>query len=45
MPAHTYFTLKYILNYSRVRLYDGSFNEWSNFDHLLVEVGEGRKKE
>lgn len=36
MSAHTYFTLKYVLGFPRVRNYDGSFNEWSNVDTLPV---------
>lgn len=39
MAAHTYFTLKYLLDFPKVRLYDGSFNEWSNVDGLPVETG------
>ena len=39
MSAHTYFTLKYLLNYPNVRNYDGSFNEWSNIKDLPVETG------
>jgi thiosulfate/3-mercaptopyruvate sulfurtransferase len=37
MSSHTYFTLKYILGFPKVRNYDGSFNEWSNIDSLPVE--------
>ncbi len=37
MAAHTYFTLKYVLGFPKVRNYDGSFNEWSNVDSLPVE--------
>ena len=40
MASHTYLTLKYLLNYPKVRLYDGSFNEWSNRDDLPVETGQ-----
>jgi thiosulfate/3-mercaptopyruvate sulfurtransferase len=36
MSAHTYFTLKYVLGFPRVRNYDGSFNEWSNVDALPI---------
>ncbi len=36
MSAHTYFTLRYVLGFPRVRNYDGSFNEWSNVDTLAV---------
>jgi thiosulfate/3-mercaptopyruvate sulfurtransferase len=39
MSAHTYFTLKYILGYPRVKNYDGGFNEWSNIEELPVETG------
>ena len=39
MSAHTYFTLKYLLGFPKVRNYDGSFNEWSNIDSLPVEKG------
>ncbi|MCK9275605.1 MAG: sulfurtransferase [Syntrophales bacterium] len=39
MSAHTYFTLKYLLGYSNVKNYDGSFNEWSNIENLPVQTG------
>ena len=39
MSAHTYFTLKHILGYPKVKNYDGSFNEWSNYEDLPVETG------
>ena len=39
MSAHAYFTLKHILGYPKVKNYDGSFNEWSNFEDLPVETG------
>jgi thiosulfate/3-mercaptopyruvate sulfurtransferase len=39
MSAHTYFTLKYLLGYPKVKNYDGSFNEWSNIPELPVETG------
>jgi thiosulfate/3-mercaptopyruvate sulfurtransferase len=38
--AHTYFSLKYVLGFPDVRLYDGSFNEWSNRDDLPVQTGK-----
>ncbi len=38
--AHTYFSLKYLIGFPDVRLYDGSFNEWSNPDELPVETGK-----
>ena len=39
MASHSYVTLKYVLGYPKVRLYDGSFNEWSVVDSLPVETG------
>ncbi len=42
MSAHSYFTLKYILSYPKVKNYDGGFNEWSNLDELPVETGLGK---
>ncbi len=39
MASHTYITLKYVLGYPKVKLYDGSFNEWSVVDSLPVETG------
>jgi thiosulfate/3-mercaptopyruvate sulfurtransferase len=39
MSAHSYFTLKHILGYPRVKNYDGSFNEWSNIDELPIGTG------
>ncbi len=38
MASHTYLTLKYILKFPRVKLYDGSFNEWSNRSELPVDT-------
>jgi len=38
--AHTYFSLKYILGFPDVRLYDGGFNEWANRDELPVQTGK-----
>jgi thiosulfate/3-mercaptopyruvate sulfurtransferase len=40
MAADTYFTLKYILGYPQVKLYDGSYSEWSNFDYLPIQTGD-----
>jgi 3-mercaptopyruvate sulfurtransferase SseA len=37
ISAHTYFILKYVLGFPKVRNYDGGFNEWSNVDALPVE--------
>lgn len=39
MSAHTYFTLKYLLGFPKVRNYDGSFNEWSSIPDLPIETG------
>lgn len=39
MASHTYITLKYVLGYPKVKLYDGSFNEWSVVEGLPVETG------
>lgn len=38
MASHTYFSLRYLLGYPKVKVYDGSFNEWSNRDELPVEA-------
>ncbi|MEN6645397.1 MAG: sulfurtransferase [Armatimonadia bacterium] len=40
MSAHTYFTLKYVLGFSNVSNYDGSFNVWSSVKSLPVVTGE-----
>lgn len=40
MSAHTYVTLKYILEYPNVSNYDGGFNEWQSVAVLPVNVGE-----
>lgn len=32
--AHTWFILKYLLGYSQVKNYDGSWNEWSKFGQI-----------
>jgi len=41
MSAHSYFTLKHILGYPKVKNYDGGFNEWSNIPELPVDTGLG----
>jgi thiosulfate/3-mercaptopyruvate sulfurtransferase len=35
--AYTWFVLKYLLGYSNVRNYDGSWNEWSRLPHARIE--------
>jgi thiosulfate/3-mercaptopyruvate sulfurtransferase len=35
--AHTYFTLRYILNQNSVQLYDGGMGEWANSTDLPME--------
>ena len=37
--SHVYFTLKYVLGFSRVRLYRGSWLEWSADKNLPVRIG------
>ncbi len=44
MASHTYLTLKYILKFPTVKIYDGGFNEWSNREDLPVETGDSEKK-
>lgn len=39
--SHVHFTLRYLLGYPRVRVYDGSFTEWSEREELPVETGAG----
>ena len=38
--SHTWFVLKYLLNYTRVKNYDGSWTEWGNLVGAPVEIGE-----
>jgi thiosulfate/3-mercaptopyruvate sulfurtransferase len=37
--SHIYFTLKYVLGFPRVRLYRGSWVEWSSDKKLPVKIG------
>ncbi len=38
--SHTWFALKYLLGYDRVRNYDGSWTEWGNLVDAPIEKGE-----
>lgn len=40
MAAHTYFALRHVLGFPNIKLFDGSFNEWSARDDLPVEVSK-----
>jgi thiosulfate/3-mercaptopyruvate sulfurtransferase len=35
--AHTWFVLKYLLGYTNVQNYDGSWNEWSRSSGMPIE--------
>jgi thiosulfate/3-mercaptopyruvate sulfurtransferase len=37
--AHTWFVLKYLLGYTNVRNYDGSWTEWGNSVRAPIEKG------
>ncbi len=37
--SHTWYVLKYLLGYPRVRNYDGSWTEWGNLVGVPVERG------
>ncbi len=43
--AHTFFVLKEILGYPKVRVYDGSWSEWGNMVGVPIEKEEEPKKE
>jgi len=36
--THTYVTLKHLLGYPRVAVFDGSMSEWSNIDSLPIDT-------
>jgi len=38
--AHTWFVLKYLLNYPKVKNYDGSWTEWGNSVRVPIVKGE-----
>jgi thiosulfate/3-mercaptopyruvate sulfurtransferase len=38
--SHTWFVLKYLLGYPRVRNYDGSWTEWGNLVRVPIATGE-----
>ncbi len=41
--SHTWFVLKYLLGYEKVRNYDGSWTEWGNLVGAPIEKGNGNK--
>jgi thiosulfate/3-mercaptopyruvate sulfurtransferase len=41
--SHTWFTLRYLLGFPKVRNYDGSWTEWGNLVNVPVEKGAARK--
>jgi thiosulfate/3-mercaptopyruvate sulfurtransferase len=38
MAAHAYLALRYIVGYSKIRVYDGGFNEWAGRDDLPTSI-------
>ncbi len=40
--SHTWFVLKYLLGYEKVRNYDGSWTEWGNSVRVPIVLGEER---
>jgi thiosulfate/3-mercaptopyruvate sulfurtransferase len=41
--SHVFFALRYLLRYPRVRIYTGSWNEWSENETLPVETGRPQR--
>jgi thiosulfate/3-mercaptopyruvate sulfurtransferase len=41
--SHTWFVLKYLLGYPRVRNYDGSWTEWGNLVDVPIEKGPAKE--
>ncbi len=39
--SHSWFVLKYLLGFEKVRNYDGSWTEWGNLVGMPIETGEG----
>lgn len=42
--SHTWFVLKYLLGFEKVRNYDGSWTEWGNLVNVPIERGSGPRQ-